>query len=121
MLLNAAEKEAITAFASITAAHDILPWFLIAGGKTTRCEHSQLGPADDYVSAHSPSGWTTVNTFQVYLEWLQEHCLDEEPIYFILNYYSVHRAHETRRFCCHTRSHAAFHSSRLYRRATAPG
>jgi hypothetical protein len=35
VLLNAAEKEAITAVESITAAHDKLSLFLIAKGKTT--------------------------------------------------------------------------------------
>jgi hypothetical protein len=68
VLLNAAEKEAITALASTTVAHDKLPLFLIARGKTTRCEHSQLGPTDDCVSAHCPSEWTTGNTFHAYLQ-----------------------------------------------------
>jgi hypothetical protein len=98
LLLNAAEKEAITALASMSAAHDKLPLFLIAGGKITRCEHSQLGPADDCAAAHSPSGWTSVNAFHGHLHWIQELYLDAEPIYLILDCYSVHRAHETRSF-----------------------
>jgi hypothetical protein len=95
---NTAEKEAITALESITAVHDKLPLFLIARGKTTRCEHSQLGSADDCVSAHSPSGWTTVNRFHAYLQWLWELYLDDEPNHLILDCYSVHRAHQTRSF-----------------------
>jgi hypothetical protein len=42
--LNVAEKEAITVLASITAAHDKFPLFLIAQRKTQRVEPSQLGP-----------------------------------------------------------------------------
>jgi hypothetical protein len=41
--VNAAEKEAIAALASITAAHDKLSLFLIAKGKTPSVEQSQLG------------------------------------------------------------------------------
>jgi hypothetical protein len=45
--INAAEKETITALASITSTHDKLPLFLIAKGKTERVERSQLEAPDD--------------------------------------------------------------------------
>jgi transposase len=96
--LNLTEKEAITALASVTAAHDKLPLFLIAKGKTDRVESTQLGGPQDCVTAHSPSGWTTLATFHSYLGWLRDFYQDGAPIHLILDCYSVHRSGETRRF-----------------------
>jgi hypothetical protein len=98
VISNACEKEAITALASVTAAHDKLPLFLIAKGKTARVEQTQLGAPDGCVLAHSPSGWTTVDTFHAYLQWLRQFYGDQEPIHLILDCYSVHRSAATRGF-----------------------
>jgi hypothetical protein len=39
-----------------------------------------------------------MNTFHVCFQWLRELYLDEEPIHLIMDFYSLHRAHETRGF-----------------------
>jgi transposase len=59
-------------------------------------EETQLGPHDGCQAAHSPSGWTTVDTFRQYLEWLRGFYGDSDPIHLILDAYSVHRSQDTR-------------------------
>jgi hypothetical protein len=99
--LNANEKDAITVVASVTAAHDKLPLFFIAKGRTERVEHSQLGDPQGHQTTHSPSGWTTAETFTAYLEWLRSFFSDAEPIHLILDCYSVHRSRESRELAAH--------------------
>jgi hypothetical protein len=74
--VNTREKESITALACITAAHDRLPLFLLAKGKTPRVEQSQLGAPGDRILAHSHPGWTTVLTFHKYFATLRDNHQD---------------------------------------------
>jgi hypothetical protein len=90
------DKDAITALASVTAASEKLPLFLIAKGRTPRVEHSQLGDSEKHWTAHSPSGWATKETFRTYLERLREWYGHEDPIHLALDCYSVHRSQEIR-------------------------
>jgi hypothetical protein len=69
--LKANDKDAITVFASVTAADDKLPLFSIAKGRTERVEHSQLGDPQGHQTTHSASGWTTAETFTSSFEWLR--------------------------------------------------
>jgi hypothetical protein len=61
-----------TVLASVTANCEKLDLFAIAKGKTTRCEEGQLGTDQAIISDHSRSGWTTVETFRHYLDYLVE-------------------------------------------------
>jgi hypothetical protein len=94
--LDADAKAGITVLASVTAAHEKLPLFLIAKGKTNRVEETQLGVHEGCQAAHSPSGWTTVHPFRQYLEWLRAFYADSDPIHLILDAYSVHRSQDPR-------------------------
>jgi hypothetical protein len=96
VVAEASEKDAITALASITGAHRKLPLYLIAKGLTQRAERGQLGPHEGHESDHSPSGWTTGDTFQRYLNWLRSLYPDQQPIHLVLDMYSVHRAEKSR-------------------------
>jgi hypothetical protein len=92
--VSAGEKEASASLASIMAAHDKRPLFLVASGKTPRVEQSQLGAPDDCILARSDSGWTTVSKFYKYLAWLRDSHSDQELIHLVLNCCSA----ETRTF-----------------------
>jgi hypothetical protein len=94
--LDAGDKASVTVLASVTAAHEKLPLFMIAKGSTTRAERSQLGRFEDHETDHSISGWTTVGTFRHYLSWLRTLYPDDQPIHLLLDCYSVHRANEIR-------------------------
>jgi hypothetical protein len=94
--LNGNEKDSITVLASVTAGGDKLPLFAIAKGKTKRAEQSQLGSDGTTITDHSASGWSTVETFEHYLDSLAEQYrgrIDpEHPLHLILDCYAVHRA-----------------------------
>jgi hypothetical protein len=96
VVAEASEKDAITSLASITGAHRKLPLYLIAKGLTQRAERGQFGPYEGHESDHSPSGWTTGETFQRYLNWLRSLYPDQQPIHLVLDMYSVHRSEKSR-------------------------
>jgi hypothetical protein len=93
--IEAFDKDAITMLASITAASEKLPLFMIAKGRTSRVEVSQLGITDGHQTSHSPSGWTMTETFHQYLQWLRAQYDDTERMDLILDCFSVHRSRET--------------------------
>jgi hypothetical protein len=92
------EKRSFTALCSITAARRKLPMIMIAKGKTSRVEQSQLGDIQPHVAMHSGSGWITIPTFEDYLRLLKRDFPGDEPIYLILDCYAVHRSQEVREY-----------------------
>ena len=72
-----------------------LPLFLIAKGKTDLC-HQQLGDPQGHLVGHSKKGWTTVDTFSEFLMAVREHFRDDDPVYLLLDLYSVHKTQEVR-------------------------
>jgi hypothetical protein len=99
--LNASEKDSITVLASVTAAGEKLPLFAIAKGKTKRAEQSQLGSDGATITDHSPSGWSTAETFEHYLEWLAKHyerrIAQGLALHLLLDCYPVHRTEPVRK------------------------
>ena len=93
--LDAREKEGLTVVACVTASCLKLPLWLIAKGTTDAC-HGQLGDPQGHLVTHSESGWTTADTFCQFLMSLRERFVDDEPIYLLLDMYSVHRSDETK-------------------------
>jgi hypothetical protein len=98
--LDGNEKDSITVLASVTAGGTKLSLFAIAKGKTRRVEQTQLGSNPAIVCDHSPSGWSTIQTFTRYLDWLAElyrgKIAPDCPIDLVLDCYSVHRSQEIR-------------------------
>jgi hypothetical protein len=89
------EKTSITAMATITADHQKLPLYLIAKGKTSRVEISQLGKIGIHQADHSPNGWQTVDTMKRYLKWLSRTCREDGvngEIHLIMDIYRAHTA-----------------------------
>jgi hypothetical protein len=88
------EKDAITVMATISFGGKKLPLYILAKGKTARCEASQLGELGEHVCDHSPTGWMTENTMVRYLGWLREELNrirgGEETYDLIMDIYPVH-------------------------------
>lgn len=84
------DKDNITALCSVTAAGTKLPMMLIAAGKTTAVELTQLGDIYPHWKSHSESGWTTEETFVEYLLHIAELYANEE-VHLILDVYTAHR------------------------------
>ena len=91
--IDASEKAGLTVVACVTASCLKLPLWLIAKGKTDAC-HEQLGDPQGHLVAHSESGWSTVDTFSQFLMSVRERFPDDEPVYLLLDLYSVHRSEE---------------------------
>jgi hypothetical protein len=90
------EKLNVTAVCAATAAGDKLPVWVIAKGKTRRCEAGL--DAQGVEVTHTMSGWTTETSFADWLLWLREELYqDDDPIYVVLDLYSVHRSEATKR------------------------
>ena len=88
--IEGSEKDNITVLCAITASGTKLPMMLIAAGKTTLVEDSQLGDVHPHWKCHSETGWTTEGTFIQYLEHLAEH-FDYKEIHLILDVYAAHK------------------------------
>jgi hypothetical protein len=84
------EKDCFTVVAAITAVRIKLPLTLIAAGKTIVVEHSHFGDVADHQTDHSQSGWTTHETFERWLIWVRGRYDDGDPIWVILDCFSVH-------------------------------
>ena len=93
--LDGDEKEGITVVACVTASGCKLPLWLIAKGKSDRC-HGQLGDPQGHLVTHSESGWSTAETFSLFLMSIRERFRDDGPIYLLLDQYSVHRTETVR-------------------------
>jgi hypothetical protein len=104
--LNGNEKDTVTVLASVTASGNKLPLFAIAKGKTQRAEQNQLRSNETLVRDHSESGWSTIETFKHYLDWLHDYYSIEQrieisinqPIQLILDCYSVHRSEQIKQY-----------------------
>ena len=93
--LDGDEKEGITVVACVTASGCKLPLWLIAKGKSDRC-HDQLGETCGHLVTHSESGWSTVETFSLFIMSVRERFPDNDPVYLLLDQYSVHRTEPIR-------------------------
>ena len=91
--IRASEKAGLTVVACVTASCLKLPLWLVAKGKTDAC-HEQLGDPQGHLVTHSESGWSTVDTFSQFLMSVRERFPDDEPVYLLLDLYSVHRSEE---------------------------
>lgn len=93
--IKGSEKDGLTVLATIAADGSKLPLFFIASGKTERVETTQIRPEmGDWVT-HTPSGWQTSDSFQLYLLHLRELFCDE-PLDLILDVHSSHRTEEVK-------------------------
>ena len=96
--INGNDKENFTCLATVSASGKKFPLQIIATGKTGRCEKGQIlqyleENQNDIWATHSKSGWSTIETFSKYLENLRN-LFGENPIYLVLDSYSVHRSIE---------------------------
>ena len=91
---RAGEKDGVTVVAAVTASGTKLPLQIIASGKTQACER-QLGDVGYHNSAHSASGWTTGDTFRLFLMSLRQWIGDDAKLWVVLDVFAAHRERET--------------------------
>jgi hypothetical protein len=84
------EKTSFTAVGAISASGQKLPLWVLAKGKTPRCE-TKFGAHQDVLVKHSESGWATENIVMSYIEWLSHEIADGTPCALILDVYPTHR------------------------------
>jgi hypothetical protein len=108
LLVNGSENDSFTVMAAITAAQTKLPLCMTAAGKTPLVEHSYFGDVACHRTMHSESGWQTAETFAEWFGWLRSLYPDGEPIWLILDAYSVHRQETIRAYVEDLRIHVLF-------------
>jgi hypothetical protein len=94
--IGGGQNDAFTVVAAITAARTKLPLSLIASGRTNFVEEAHFGDVAYHRTDHSESGWTTYETFERWLSWVRSVYDDGDPIWVILDCYSVHRQRGTK-------------------------
>ena len=102
------EKEAITVLASITASGTKLPLLIIAKGRTTRAEASQLGDIDHHYSFHTETGWINKEAFERYLMILREQFEGDDTIYLLLDIYPAHRVESVKNLAAELNIHLVY-------------
>jgi hypothetical protein len=89
--INGNETDSFTIVAAIIAARTKLSLCLIANRKKLFVENSSFGDVGYHHADHSESGWQTAETFTRWINWLCQIYDDAEPIWVILDCYSVDR------------------------------
>ena len=87
--VNGNTKDSITVLATIAADGTKCPLFLVAKGKTERCERNQFEDTLYHWKTHSINGWSTTETFQQYLHFISEH-YHGQPLHLLLDLHSSH-------------------------------
>jgi hypothetical protein len=89
-------KASFTVMATITASGESLPLFMLAKGKTERCE-KQLTAIDGNIISHSENGWVTLEVMEEYLYFLRSTMEQKfglktrQKLLLILDVYASHR------------------------------
>ena len=91
--VNGNPKDSITVLATITADGTKCPLFIVAKGKTERCEESQLGDTAYHFRSHSENGWSTTETFQEYLHYITN-LYNNQPLHLLLDLHASHRGQQ---------------------------
>ena len=91
--VNGNPKDSITVLATITADGTKCPLFIVAKGKTERCEESQLGDTAYHFRSHSENGWSTTETFQEYLHYISN-LYNNQPLHLLLDLHASHRGQQ---------------------------
>jgi hypothetical protein len=94
--VNGDTKSSFTAMASITYSGEALPLFMLARGKTERCE-KQLKKEGMNKVTHSQNGWVTIQVMGEFFQFLREivekkfHVRQRQQIFLVLDVYASHR------------------------------
>lgn len=93
--VNSNCKENITVVAGVRADGLRLPLQFIATGKTEKVLETQIGDVGDHMKTFSENGWTTKETFKLYLLGIRNfYNFTSETIHMILDGYKVHISEE---------------------------
>ena len=93
--VNSNCKENITVVAGVRADGLRLPLQFLATGKTEKVLETQIGDVGDHMKTFSENGWTTKETFKLYLLGIRNfYNFTSETIHIILDGYKVHISEE---------------------------
>jgi hypothetical protein len=84
------EKTSFTAIGAISAAGGKLPLWILAKGRTQRCEQ-KFGTHPNVLVSHTDSGWVTENLVVASIQWLSREIANGSPCALILDVYPTHR------------------------------
>ena len=97
VISKATEKTDITVIACCSLAGDCLPLWVLAKGKTNKCEEKyrtapqlQRAIGRQLFVDHSKTGWSTADVMKRYLTWLKEH-MKGKMIHVIWDLHASHR------------------------------
>ena len=68
-----------------------MPLWVIAKGKTSRCEKKFGKSNENLIFAHTESGWSNEEILIQYLEWIHEKC-NKEPCALVWDIFPAHQA-----------------------------
>lgn len=88
------EKQKMTAVCAIAADGFRFPIQFIAIGKTEEVLATQIGNIHPHLKALSEKGWTDINTFYQYLNYIRLYFEDNDEIHLILDLYKAHNNDE---------------------------
>jgi hypothetical protein len=90
---SADAKDCITAIATISAAGDKLPLWVLAKGKTQRCErrYRALPVSPDLHITHSINGWTNQLIADQYLRYMRRYVGGRTRFVLLWDVFSAHR------------------------------
>ena len=97
--INSNCKERIAVLAGVRADGIRLPLQFIATGKTERVLETQIGDVNYHFKTFSENGWTTKDTFKLYILELRDlYGVGVETLHIILDAFSAHISEEIREF-----------------------
>ena len=97
--INSNCKERITVLAGVRADGIRLPLQFIATGKTERVLETQIGDVNYHFRTFIENGWTTKDTFKLYILELRDlYGVGVETLHIILDAFSAHISEEIREF-----------------------
>lgn len=92
------EKDRITAVCGVDANGPKLNIQFIPKGETDIVLGSQIGDVSPHMRAYSKKGWTTIETFYDYLNYIKSLFPGDDEIHVILNVFSAHKSEEIQEY-----------------------
>lgn len=108
-------KQTITVIATIDAEGGKLPLWIIAEGKTSKCEARYRDDerlrkyikGGDLLIGHSKSGWATAPLMRCYLKWLNRYTHYRHK-YLVWDLHSSHRDEDVKQYACQKNTTLSF-------------
>ena len=84
------EKQTVTVMATVSASGSKFPLMMICKGGPI-AERNQLQDIHPHLPFHTEKGWMNRESFETYLKFIRQQFSDDDPIYLLLDTYTVHK------------------------------